>query len=248
MTLKGKSALVTGGYRGIGKSIALKLAQMGADVIINDIADPETAEETLNELRSFGVKAEAVQADISNEEDVKKLADDVLEKFDGKLDILINNAGITKDGLLVKMKESDWQAVLDVNLKGVFLCSKAFIRKMMAARSGSIVNITSVVGIMGNPGQANYCASKAGVIGFTKSLAKEVGVKGIRVNAVAPGFIESAMTDKLSDEVKNAYMAGIPLKRYGAPEEVAEVVAFLCEDRAKYMTGQVIAVDGGLAM
>ena len=152
MTLKGKSALVTGGYRGIGKSIALKLAQMGADVIINDIADPETAEETLNELRSFGVKAEAVQADISNEEDVKKLADDVLEKFDGKLDILINNAGITKDGLLVKMKESDWQAVLDVNLKGVFLCSKAFIRKMMAARSGSIVNITSVVGIMGNPG------------------------------------------------------------------------------------------------
>ena len=248
MTLKGKSALVTGGYRGIGKSIALKLAQMGADVIINDIADPETAKETLEELRSYGVKAEAVQADISNEEDVKKLADTVLENFGGKLDILINNAGITKDGLLVKMKEDDWQMVLDVNLKGVFLCSKAFIRKMMAARSGSIVNITSVVGIMGNPGQANYCASKAGVIGFTKSLAKEVGVKGVRVNAVAPGFIESAMTDKLSDEVKQNYMAGIPLKRYGSPEEVAEVVAFLCEDRSRYMTGQIISVDGGLAM
>lgn len=248
MTLKGKSALVTGGYRGIGKSIALKLAQMGADVIINDIADPETAADTLEELRSFGVNAEALQADVSNEEDVKKLADTVLEKYDGKLDILINNAGITKDGLLVKMKEADWQAVLDVNLKGVFLCSKAFIRKMMLARSGSIVNITSVVGIMGNPGQANYCASKAGVIGFTKSLAKEVGVKGVRVNAVAPGFIESAMTEKLSEDVRKAYMAGIPLKRYGSPEEVAEVVAFLCEDRSKYMTGQVVSVDGGLAM
>jgi len=247
MTLKGKSALVTGGYRGIGKAIALKLASMGADVIINDIAEADVAKETLEELRAFGVTAEAIQANVSSEEEVKKLADSVLERF-GKLDILINNAGITRDGLLVKMKEADWDLVLDVNLKGVFLCSKAFIRKMMAARSGSIVNITSVVGIIGNAGQANYCASKAGVIGFTKSLAKEVGVKGVRVNAVAPGFIESAMTDKLSDEVKKNYMAGIPLRRYGSTEEVAEVVAFLCEDRSKYMTGQIISVDGGMAL
>lgn len=247
MTLKGKNALVTGGYRGIGKAIALKLASMGADIIINDIADAETAKETLDEIKAFGVAAEAIQANVSNEEEVKILADTVIEHF-GKLDILINNAGITRDGLLVKMKESDWDLVLDVNLKGVFLCSKAFIRKMMAARSGSIVNITSVVGIIGNAGQANYCASKAGVIGFTKSLAKEVGSKGIRVNAVAPGFIESAMTDKLSDEVKNNYMAGIPLRRYGSTEEVAEVVSFLCEDRSRYMTGQVISVDGGMAL
>jgi len=247
MTLKGKNALITGGYRGIGKAIALKLASMGADIIVNDIADPDTARETLAELRAFGVTAEAIQANVANEEEVKKLADSVFERY-GKLDILINNAGITRDGLLVKMKESDWDLVLDVNLKGVFLCSKAFIRKMMAARSGSIVNITSVVGIIGNAGQANYCASKAGVIGFTKSLAKEVGVKGIRVNAVAPGFIESAMTDKLSDEVKKNYMAGIPLRRYGTTEEVAEVVTFLCEDRSKYMTGQIISVDGGLAL
>lgn len=247
MTLKGKNALVTGGYRGIGKAIALKLASMGADVIINDIAAPEVAQETLAELRAFGVTAEAISANVANEEEVKKLADSVFERF-GKLDILINNAGITRDGLLVKMKESDWDLVLDVNLKGVFLVSKAFIRKMMAARSGSIVNITSVVGIIGNAGQANYCASKAGVIGFTKSLAKEVGSKGIRVNAVAPGFIESAMTDKLSDEVKKNYMAGIPLRRYGSAEEIAEVVTFLCEDRSKYMTGQVVSVDGGMAL
>lgn len=247
MTLKGKNALVTGGYRGIGKAIALKLASMGADIIINDIADAETAKETLDEIKAFGVAAEAIAANVSNEEEVKMLADTVIEHF-GKLDILINNAGITRDGLLVKMKESDWDLVLNVNLKGVFLCSKAFIRKMMAARSGSIVNITSVVGIIGNAGQANYCASKAGVIGFTKSLAKEVGSKGIRVNAVAPGFIESAMTDKLSDEVKKNYMAGIPLRRYGSAEEVAEVVSFLCEDRSRYMTGQVISVDGGMAL
>lgn len=247
MTLKGKNALVTGGYRGIGKAIALKLASMGADVVINDIAAPEVAQETLAELRAFGVTAEAISANVTKEDEVQELADSVFERF-GKLDILINNAGITRDGLLVKMKESDWDQVLDVNLKGVFLVSKAFIRKMMAARSGSIVNITSVVGIIGNAGQANYCASKAGVIGFTKSLAKEVGARGVRVNAVAPGFIESAMTDKLSDEVKKNYMAGIPLRRYGSTEEIAEVVTFLCEDRSKYMTGQIISVDGGLAL
>lgn len=247
MTLKGKNALVTGGYRGIGKAIALKLASMGANVAVNDIGEPETAVDTLNELKAFGVEAEAIQANVAVEEDVQKLFAKFMERF-GRIDILINNAGITRDGLLMKMKESDWQAVLDVNLKGVFLCTKAAVRPMMLQKSGSIVNITSVVGITGNAGQANYSASKAGVIGFTKSIAKEIGSKGVRVNAVAPGFIHTKMTEALPEDVKNAYMANIPLKRYGEPEEVAEVVTFLCEERSKYMTGQVLKVDGGMAL
>lgn len=247
MTLKGKNALVTGGYRGIGKAIALKLASMGANVAVNDIGDIETASDTLSEIRAFGVEAEAIQANVAVEEDVQKLFAKFMERF-GRIDILINNAGITRDGLLMKMKESDWQAVLDVNLKGVFLCTKAAVRPMMLQKSGSIVNITSVVGITGNAGQANYSASKAGVIGFTKSIAKEIGSKGVRVNAVAPGFIHTKMTEALPEDVKNAYMANIPLKRYGEPEEVAEVVTFLCEERSKYMTGQVLKVDGGMAL
>ncbi|HPS30968.1 MAG TPA: 3-oxoacyl-[acyl-carrier-protein] reductase [bacterium] len=247
MTLKGRNALVTGGYRGIGKAIALKLASMGANVAINDIGEAGTAIDTINEIKAYGVEAEAIQANVTVEEDVTKLIAKFIERF-GKIDILINNAGITRDGLLVKMKESDWQAVMDVNLKGVFLCTKAVVRPMMLQKSGSIVNITSVVGITGNAGQSNYSASKAGVIGFTKSIAKEIGSKGVRVNAVAPGFIHTKMTEALPEDVKNAYMANIPLKRYGEPEEVAEVVAFLCEDRAKYMTGQVLKVDGGMAL
>lgn len=247
MTLKGKNALVTGGYRGIGKAIALKLASMGANVAVNDIGEPETAVDTLNELKAFGVEAEAIQANVAVEEDVQKLFAKFMERF-GRIDILINNAGITRDGLLMKMKESDWQTVIDVNLKGVFLCTKAAVRPMMLQKSGSIVNITSVVGITGNAGQANYSASKAGVIGFTKSIAKEIGSKGVRVNAVAPGFIHTKMTEALPEDVKNAYMANIPLKRYGEPEEVAEVVTFLCEERSKYMTGQVLKVDGGMAL
>lgn len=247
MTLKGKNALVTGGYRGIGKAIALKLASMGANVAVNDIGEPDTATDTLSEIRAFGVEAEAIQANVAVEEDVQKLFAKFMERF-GRIDILINNAGITRDGLLMKMKESDWQAVIDVNLKGVFLCTKAAVRPMMLQKSGSIVNITSVVGITGNAGQANYSASKAGVIGFTKSIAKEIGSKGVRVNAVAPGFIHTKMTEALPEDVKNAYMANIPLKRYGEPEEVAEVVTFLCEERSKYMTGQVLKVDGGMAL
>ena len=247
MTLKGKNALVTGGYRGIGKAIALKLASMGANVAVNDIGDIETAADTLSEIRALGVEAEAIQANVAVEEDVQKLFAKFMERF-GRIDILINNAGITRDGLLMKMKESDWQAVLDVNLKGVFLCTKAAVRPMMLQKSGSIVNITSVVGFTGNAGQANYSASKAGVIGFTKSIAKEIGSKGVRVNAVAPGFIHTKMTEALPEDVKNAYMANIPLKRYGEPEEVAEVVTFLCEERSKYMTGQVLKVDGGMAL
>ncbi|HPA57699.1 MAG TPA: 3-oxoacyl-[acyl-carrier-protein] reductase, partial [bacterium] len=246
MTLKGKTAVVTGGYRGIGKAIAIKLASMGANVVINDIGAPETADDTVNELKSFGVEAQAVSANVTVEEEVNGMIAKVIEKF-GHIDILVNNAGITRDGLLMKMKESDWQSVLDVNLKGVFLCTKAVVRPMMQQKGGSIVNITSVVGITGNAGQANYSASKAGVIGFTKSIAKEIGSKGVRVNAVAPGFINTKMTEALPEEVKKAYMANIPLKRYGEPEEIAEVVAFLCEDRSRYMTGQVLKVDGGMA-
>jgi 3-oxoacyl-[acyl-carrier protein] reductase len=247
MTLKGKTAVVTGGYRGIGKAIAMKLASMGANVVINDIGAPETAVDTVNELKALGVEAEAVSANVAVEEEVNGMIAKVIEKY-GKIDILINNAGITRDGLLMKMKESDWQSVLDVNLKGVFLCTKAVVRPMMQQKGGSIVNITSVVGITGNAGQANYSASKAGVIGFTKSIAKEIGSKGVRVNAVAPGFINTKMTEALPEEVKKAYMANIPLKRYGEPEEIAEVVAFLCEDRSRYMTGQVLKVDGGMAL
>lgn len=247
MTLKGKTAVVTGGYRGIGKAIAIKLASMGANVVINDIGAPETADDTVNELKSFGVEAQAVSANVTVEEEVNGMIAKVIEKF-GHIDILVNNAGITRDGLLMKMKESDWQSVLDVNLKGVFLCTKAVVRPMMQQKGGSIVNITSVVGITGNAGQANYSASKAGVIGFTKSIAKEIGSKGVRVNAVAPGFINTKMTEALPEEVKKAYMANIPLKRYGEPEEIAEVVAFLCEDRSRCMTGQVLKVDGGMAL
>lgn len=247
MTLKGKTAVVTGGYRGIGKAIAIKLASMGANVVINAIGAPETAEDTINEIKSFGVEAQAVSANVTVEEEVNGMIAKVIEKF-GHIDILVNNAGITRDGLLMKMKESDWQSVLDVNLKGVFLCTKAVVRPMMQQKGGSIVNITSVVGITGNAGQANYSASKAGVIGFTKSIAKEIGSKGVRVNAVAPGFINTKMTEALPEEVKKAYMANIPLKRYGEPEEIAEVVAFLCEDRSRYMTGQVLKVDGGMAL
>lgn len=247
MTLKGKTALVTGGYRGIGKAIALKLASLGANVVVSDISETEDASETLNEIKAFGVEAEAVKANVAVEEDVNGLVKKVIERF-GHIDILINNAGITRDGLLMKMKESDWQSVIDVNLKGVFLCTKAVVRPMMLQKSGSIVNIASVVGITGNAGQANYSASKAGVIGFTKSIAKEIGSKGVRVNAVAPGFINTKMTEALPEEVKKAYMANIPLRRYGEPEEIAEVVAFLCEDRSRYMTGQVLKVDGGMAL
>jgi 3-oxoacyl-[acyl-carrier protein] reductase len=247
MNLKGKVALVTGGSRGIGKAIALKLASNGADIIINDVAELEKMANAIEEIRALGVRCEAVKADVSNEDEVKEMVAGIIEKF-GAVDILVNNAGITRDGLLVKMKESDWQAVMDVNLKGVFICTKAVIRSMMSKRSGCIVNITSVVGITGNAGQANYSASKAGVIGFTKSMAKEVGSKNVRINAVAPGFISTDMTDSLPESVKLKFMENIPLGRYGEAEEVAEVVAFLCDDSSRYVTGQTITVDGGMAL
>ncbi len=247
MSLKGKTAIVTGGSRGIGKAIAIKLAQQGANIVINDVVELEKMESAVTEVKAFGVDCEALKADVSNEEEVKDMVKTVIDKFGG-IDILVNNAGITRDGLLVKMKESDWELVMDVNLKGVFNCTKGVIRSMMSKRSGCIVNISSVVGITGNPGQANYSASKAGIIGFTKSVAKEVGARNVRVNAVAPGFINTDMTDGLPEAVKEKFMENIPLGRYGDAEEVAEVVAFLCEDRSRYVTGQVITVDGGMAL
>lgn len=249
MLVKGKNALVTGGSRGIGKEIALTLAQNGANVIINYPVDSEAdaANELVKVIEGLNVKAIAVKADVTVEAEVKGMVEEAEKHFDS-IDILINNAGITKDNLLIRMKEDDWQKVLDVNLKGVFLCTKAVARKMMKQKYGKIVNVSSVVGVIGNAGQSNYCASKAGVIGFTKSIAKELAVKDINVNAIAPGFIETDMTAVLSEDVKNLMLANIPLKKYGKPEDVANLVLFLSSDMSKYITGQVIQVDGGLGM
>ncbi|SDK44032.1 3-oxoacyl-[acyl-carrier-protein] reductase [Natronincola ferrireducens] len=247
MNLKGKSAIVTGGSRGIGKAIALELAKNGANVMINYTSNQKAAEEVVKELESYNVKGVAVQCDVTKADDVKMMMDQADEKFD-TIDILVNNAGITKDNLLLRMKEEEWQQVMDVNLKGVFLCTKAVIRKMMKQKYGKIVNISSVVGVTGNAGQANYSASKAGVIGFTKSIAKEIAGKNINVNAIAPGFIDTDMTAVLSDEVKRSLINNIPLKRYGKPEDIANLVVFLSSDQANYITGQVIHVDGGMAI
>lgn len=245
--LKDKIALVTGGSRGIGKEVALKLAKNGANVAINYANSSEKAEEVIEEIKSLGVNAISIKADVSSEEDVNNLVKTV-EKQLGKIDILVNNAGITRDNLLIRMKEEDFQDVLDVNLKGTFLCTKAVARAMMKKKYGKIINITSVVGIIGNAGQANYSASKAGVIGFTKSMAKELGSRGIRVNAVAPGFIDTEMTDVLSEDIKDNMIKNIPLNTFGNPEDVANLVVFLASSSADYITGQVINVDGGMAM
>ncbi|MGM0443497.1 MAG: 3-oxoacyl-[acyl-carrier-protein] reductase [Fibrobacterota bacterium] len=245
--LSGKAALVTGSARGIGKSIAEKLAQAGANIGINDI-NLESAQVTADEIaEKFGVKTIAIQADVSSESSVKELIKTFTDAF-GAIDILVNNAGITKDGLSLRMKESDWDAVLNVNLKSSFLCSKTAARKMLKAKSGRIINIASIVGVTGNAGQANYSASKAGMIGLTKSLAKEYAGKSVTVNAVAPGFIKSAMTDKLSDEVIHGYEEAIPMSKLGEPEDIANSVLFLASDLSSYITGQVIGVNGGLAM
>lgn len=247
MSLKGKTALVTGGSRGIGRSIALALAKEGANVVINYTSNEESAAKVVQEIESFDVKAMAVKANISKAEDVKEMMDKIEESFDG-IDILVNNAGITKDNLFVRMKEEDWDQVMDVNLKGIFLCTKAVVRKMIKQKYGRIINMSSVVGVAGNPGQANYCASKAGVIGFTKSLAKEIASKDITVNAIAPGFIETDMTKVLPESVRASMIEAIPMKKYGKPEDIANLVVFLSSDNASYITGQVIHVDGGMAM
>ena len=243
--IEGKTAIVTGASRGIGKAIAISLAKEGAEVIINYSSSPENANKVVSEINEFGGKAYPLQADISNENSVNELIKKVLEKHN-KIDVLVNNAGITKDGLLMRMKTDDWQKGLDLNLSGVFYCTRAVSRQMLKQKSGRIINITSVVGLMGNPGQANYSAAKAGVVGLTQSSAKEFASRGITVNAVAPGFISTDMTKDLNSE---AILSAIPLGRFGAPEDVAGAVRFLAADpSAAYITGQTIQVDGGMVM
>ena len=246
--LKGKVALITGSVRGIGKAISLCFAKAGADVVINYISDKSELEANnlVEELKQMGVKALAIKADISKSEEAKGLISEAIKHF-GKLDILVNNAGITKDMLLLRMSEQEFDKVIEVNLKGIFNCTKEASRAMLKA-GGSIINMTSVVGLNGNAGQSNYAASKAGVIGFTKSVAKEFAGKKLRVNAIAPGFIETDMTHVLADKVKEDVMRNIPMKRFGASDEVAKVALFLASDLSSYVTGEVIKVDGGMAM
>tara|TARA_Y100001968_G_scaffold210745_1_gene193954 strand:+ start:406 stop:1158 length:753 start_codon:yes stop_codon:yes gene_type:complete len=244
-SLEGQTALVTGASRGIGKAIAICLAKEGAEVIINYSSSLENANKVVSEIKSSGGKAYPLQADISNEHSVNELIKTVLDK-NKKIDVLVNNAGITKDGLLMRMKTDDWQKVLDLNLSGVFYCTRAISRQMLKQKKGRIINITSVVGLMGNPGQANYSAAKAGVVGLTQSSAKEFASRGITVNAVAPGFISTDMTKDLNSDV---ILSAIPLGRFGNPEDVAGVVRFLAADpAAAYITGQTIQVDGGMVM
>ena len=243
--LAGQVALVTGASRGIGASIARELAQAGAKVVVNYASSPAAAEAVVAEIQAAGGQAWAHQANVAEEDQVEALVKAVLEK-EGRLDVLVNNAGITRDGLLMRMKSADWQSVIDLNLSGVFLCTRAVSRAMLKARNGRIINITSVVGLMGNPGQANYSAAKAGVIGLTRSSAAEFASRGVTVNAVAPGFIESDMTAELD---KEPILKAIPLGRMGQPSEVASAVRFLAADpAAAYMTGQVLQVDGGMVM
>jgi 3-oxoacyl-[acyl-carrier protein] reductase len=245
--LENKKALITGAARGIGKAIALAYAQSGADVAITDLKIDEDAEALVSELERFGVKAKAYASDASSFEASEKAIADVLKDF-GSIDILVNNAGITRDNLLMRMTEADWDLIIKVNLKSIFNMTKAIQRSMLKQRSGSIINMSSVVGLSGNAGQSNYSASKAGLIGFTKSIAKEFGSRGIRCNAVAPGYIETAMTGKLSDEQREAWVQTIPLRRSGKPEDVADICIFLGSDLSSYVTGQVISVDGGMHM
>lgn len=247
MKLQGKNALVTGASRGIGREIAIELARQGANVAVNYSGSEQSANEVVEEIRGLGCNAFAVQANVADGESVSEMVKQTIEQF-GTIDILVNNAGITKDNLLMRMKEEEWDAVIDTNLKGVFLCTKAVTRQMMKQRSGRIINISSIVGVSGNPGQANYVAAKAGVIGLTKTTAKELATRGITVNAVAPGFITTDMTDKLSDDIKAEMLKQIPLGSLGEPKDIANVVVFLASDDSRYMTGQTLHVDGGMVM
>ncbi len=245
--LTNKVAVVTGASRGIGRAIALHLAELGAKVVVNYSGSQEKAEAVVAEIESNGGSAIAVQANVADADAVNTLMKATVETY-GSLDILINNAGITRDNLLMRMKEEDWDAVMNTNLKGVFLCTKAVTRQMMKQRAGRIVNIASIVGVAGNAGQANYVAAKAGVIGLTKTAAKELAVRNIFVNAVAPGFIDTEMTEELPEDIKAQMLTQIPLAKLGKPEDVAKVVAFLASDDASYMTGQTLHVDGGMVM
>lgn len=245
--LQGKVALVTGASRGIGKAIALTLAEHGANVAINYAGSEQRAHEVARQAAESGVETLVVQADVSDSAQVEAMVKQVIDRF-GRIDILVNNAGITKDNLLMRMKEEEFDQVININLKGVFHCLKAVSRQMMRQKSGTIINITSVVGVLGNVGQANYVAAKAGVIGLTKTAARELAPRGIRVNAVAPGFIETEMTADLKPEIREQMLQGIPLSTFGKPDDIAGVVAFLASDAAAYMTGQTLHVDGGMYM
>ena len=245
--LDNKVALVTGASRGIGRAIAERLVKDGATVIVNYNGSKEKAEAVVREIEGFGGKAEAIQCSVADYSKTEEMMDYVIKKY-GRIDILVNNAGITKDGLLMKMPEADFDAVIDTNLKGSFNCMRHVARQMIKQKGGRIINISSVSGVMGNAGQMNYAASKAGVIGMTKTAARELASRGITVNAVAPGFITTDMTDVLSDSVKEAILGQIPMKTMGEPEDIAGAVAFLASDDAKYITGQVLNVNGGMAM
>lgn len=244
---KDKTAVVTGASKGIGREIAIAFAKNGANVVLNYNRSEESVKEVMQRIEETGSKAIAVQADVSNPEDAKRLIQTAVEHFK-TVDILVNNAGITKDMLLMRMSEEDFDQVIDVNLKGTFHCLKHAANIMLKQRRGKIINMSSIVGLAGNMGQANYAASKAGVIGLTKSAAKELASRGITVNAVAPGFIQTEMTDALSDKIKDACIANIPLKRFGETKEVADLVCFLASDSANYITGQVLQIDGGMLM
>jgi 3-oxoacyl-[acyl-carrier protein] reductase len=244
---EGRVAIVTGGTRGIGRAIALRLAAEGANVAVSYRSNDDAAEETAEAARAAGVKCEVFKGDVASSEDVQALFKGVSDVF-GRVDILVNNAGVTRDNIMMRMKEDEFDEVLRTNLGGTYLCTRAALRPMVRARWGRIVNVSSVVGLVGNAGQANYAASKAGIIGFTKSVAREVAQRGITANAVAPGYVETELTGSLPEEVKDRIRSQVPMGRFGEAEEVAEVVAFLAGEGAGYVTGQTIAVDGGMTM
>ena len=243
--LEGKVALVTGASRGIGRAIALKLASMNSKIAIVDMVIDESPNSAANEINSLGGEAIALKANVTNSDDVKNMIQQVIDKW-GKINILVNNAGVTRDNLLLMMKDQEWDDVIGTNLKGTYLCTKYALRSMLRQDYGRIISISSISGIMGNIGQSNYSASKAGIIGFTKSIAREIGSRGITVNAVAPGFIDTDMTAKLPEKIKESAIALTSLKRFGKPEDIAELVSFLASNQASYITGQVIGIDGGM--
>jgi 3-oxoacyl-[acyl-carrier protein] reductase len=247
MDLSNKIAIVTGSGRGIGQAIALKLAEVGATVVVNDIGDAEPLEAVAQEIRAMGRQSLPILADVSSSSDVARLVAEAIAAY-GKIDILVNNAGIARDQLVLRMSEEDWDKVLDVDLKSVFLCTKAVLRHMVKQRWGRIISMASVVGIVGNRGQANYASAKAGIIGFTRTVAKEVASHGITANAIAPGFIDTEMTQRLKEDWKQEIKRLIPLGYFGSPRDVAEAVAFLASEEARYITGQVLGVDGGMAV
>ena len=245
--LKGKTAVVTGASRGIGRAIAIKLATLGVNIVVNYRNSYDAVQEVVKEIQALGARALAVQCDISSFKDVESMMKKSMEEF-GSIDILVNNAGITKDGLLMRMKEEEFDSVIDINLKGAFNCTRHISAIMLKQRSGRIINISSVSGLTGNAGQVNYSSAKAGILGMTKAVAKELAGRGVTCNAVAPGYIQTDMTEGLADKVKESIMNAIPLKRLGTPEDVANAVAFLASEEAAYITGQVINVDGGMVM